>query len=73
MKEWGVSLHKANPTAFAEFIGKAPVLTSAQRASAVPPFGGDPTLDETQEAVIAAMGLDREAFLKTIAADEKGA
>ena len=73
MKEWGLSLHQANPTAFAEFIGKAPILTSAQRASAVPPSGGDPTLDETQEAVIAAMGLDREAFLKTIAADEKGA
>jgi len=73
LKEWGLSMHKADPAKFAEFIGKAPVLTSAQRATTTPPDKGSPVLDDNQEAVIAAMGLDREAYLKTLAADEKGA
>jgi phage I-like protein len=73
LKEWGLSMHSADPAKFAEFIGKAPVLTSSQRSFAVPPSGGNPTLDETDETVIAAMGLDRRAYLKTIAAEKKEA
>lgn len=70
MKEWGLAYHRKDPAGFADFIGKAPVLTAAQRASAAPPEKKEGELDAHHSAVAAAMGVDPAAYAKTLAAEE---
>ncbi len=71
LREWGISLHKADPKAFADFTGKAPVLTSAQRASANPPTtSATVELDDAEVAVMRQMGLSAEDMKKSKANQE---
>lgn len=64
LKEWGVSMHTADPAKFAEFIGKAPVLTSAQRtATAQAPGTVADVLSDAELAVQRQMGLSTEQML----------
>lgn len=69
LKDWGLALHKANPTEFEAFVAKAPVLTAIQRTGTTPPPGAD-ALDDTDIAVMSQMGLTREQM---IAAKKGGA
>ena len=64
LKEWGLSMHKADPAKFDEFIGKAPVLTSAQRtATAHAPGTVADVLSDAELAVQRQMGLSTEQML----------
>lgn len=64
LKDWGLSMHRADPAKFAEFIGKSPVLTSAQRAaSANPPGTVSEELSEAETAVMRQMGLSKEQMV----------
>ncbi|WP_440410637.1 phage protease [Neorhizobium petrolearium] len=66
LKEWGLSMHRADPKKFEEFVGKAPVLTSAQRAAtAKAPGEGANALDDADLAVMRQMGLTEEQMLKS--------
>lgn len=63
LKDWALSMHKANPTAFAEFIGKAPVLTSAQRTATAHAPNAAEELSDADTAVMRQMGLTKEQML----------
>lgn len=64
LKEWGLSMHRADPAKFAEFTGKAPVLTSAQRtATAHAPGHVADDLSDADVAVMRQMGLTKEQML----------
>lgn len=64
LKEWGVSMHTADPAKFFEFIGKAPVLTSAQRtATAHAPGTVADVLSDAELAVQRQMGLSTEQMI----------
>ncbi|MFD1330250.1 phage protease [Mycoplana ramosa] len=65
LKEWGVDLYKSNPAAFEGFVGKAPVLTAAQRATATPPAKAEAALDDVDTAVMRQLGLSSEEMLKS--------
>jgi phage I-like protein len=66
LKSWALDYHKADPAKFKEFVDGSPVLTSAQRASAIPPNNsGEPELTDEDTAVMKQLGLTKEAFLKT--------
>lgn len=73
LKDWALSLHKSDPKRFEDFVGKAPVLTSAQRATAKDP-GGDKTfsLEDADLAVMRQMGLSEEEMKKSKANMEAG-
>ncbi len=66
LKDWGLAAHKADPKQFETFISNAPVLTSAQRISAIPPKDS-PTagLDDADVAVMRQMGLSAEDMVKS--------
>jgi len=66
-KDWAISLHKADIKMFDDFVGKAPVLTSAQRSSTAPPAAGSAAadLDDTDLAVMRQMGLTPEDMKKS--------
>jgi phage I-like protein len=67
LKDWGLSMHRANPEKFDEFVGKAPVLTSAQRTATAKVPGAEPgieQLDDADLAVMRQMGLSQEQMLK---------
>lgn len=67
LKEWGLSVHRADPAKFNEFIGKAPVLTSAQRtATAHAPGEGKAVLSDSEVSVMRQMGLTEEQMLKSL-------
>lgn len=64
LKDWALSMHRTDPKKFEEFVGKAPVLTSAQRtATANPPENGKPTLSDAEVAVMRQMGLSEKQML----------
>lgn len=71
-KDWAISLHKADISMFNDFVGKAPVLTSAQRASIAPPASGSQTasLEDADLAVMRQLGLTAEDFAKSKASLE---
>jgi phage I-like protein len=74
-KDWAISLHKANLTMFEEFVGKAPVLTSAQRSTALPPAGSATAtagLDDADLAVMRQMNISVEDMLKSKTSMEAG-
>lgn len=71
LKDWGLSLHRADPSKFDEFVGKAPVLTAAQRtATAKEPGSLDAGLDDAEVAVMRQMGLSAEDMKKSKASME---
>lgn len=67
LKDWGLSMHRADPAKFEEFIGKAPVLTAAQRSVAAkgPAAADTVELDDADLAVMRQMGLSQEQMLKS--------
>lgn len=67
LREWAITMHRTNPQAFEEFVGKAPVLTSAQRATALNPTADNPAagLDDADIAVMRQMGLTAEDMQKS--------
>ena len=73
-KDWAISLHKADIKMFDDFVGKAPVLTSAQRSSTAPPAAGSAAadLDDADLAVMRQMGLSAEDMKKSREAMEAG-
>lgn len=65
LKEWATDLATKDFAAFTAFCAAAPVLTAAQGAGRDLPAGGDAALDDTDRAVMSAMGLSEEAFKAT--------
>jgi phage I-like protein len=64
-------MHRADPAKFDEFVGKAPVLTSAQRtATAKDPANGAAALGDAELAVMRQMGLSAEDMQKSKASME---
>lgn len=70
LKDWGISLFKANPDQFATFIGNAPVLTTTQLGAKKPDPANDDGLTDADELAITMMGLDRAEFIKTRKAEQ---
>jgi len=60
LKEWGLSLHRADAAKFKAFVDNAPSLTAAQRTAATIPAPKNDALDETDIAVMRQMGLTEE-------------
>ena len=68
MKDWGLSLCKSDPAAFAAFVDKAPVIvsTAATDLGAKPEFDGTAaTLTETELSTASALGLTADQFAKS--------
>lgn len=65
LKDWGLSLFKADPNKFATFVGSAPVLTDPQLKTPNKKEDGD-TLSDSDLAVCTAMGLDPKKFAETL-------
>ncbi|MGN7715242.1 phage protease [Agrobacterium radiobacter] len=66
LKDWALSMHKADPKKFEEFVGKAPVLTSAQRAQVTAPKTGPAaTLDDADVAIMRQLNLTAEDMVKS--------
>lgn len=66
LKDWAVSMHKADPKKFEEFVGKAPVLTAAQRAQVTAPkTGATATLDDVDVAIMRQLNLKPEDMVKS--------
>lgn len=64
LKDWAVSLHRADPAKFDEFVGKAPVLTAAQRiATSKEPGAPAALLDDADLAVMRQMGLTQQQMV----------
>lgn len=64
LKDWALSLHRSDPTRFDEFVGKAPVLTAAQRvATAKDPGATAALLDDADLAVMRQMGLTQDQMV----------
>lgn len=70
MKDWGLAYHRKDAVGFADFIGKAPVLTASQRAGTPPPQKKEGELDGHHAQMAAAMGVDAAAYAKTLAEEE---
>jgi len=64
LKDWGLSLYKADKAQFEAFVGAQPVLTAVQRAGAAAPSNGDPALTDADLAVMSQMGISRDDFIK---------
>ncbi len=72
VRDWALSLHRSNPTAFAAFVAAAPVLppgtqSGATASPATPPSGDG--LSAHHRAIAAAMGVDPKAYARTLAAE----
>ncbi|MFK3690408.1 phage protease [Agrobacterium tumefaciens] len=66
LKDWALSMHKADPKKFEEFLGKAPVLTAAQRAQVTAPkTGAAATLDDADVAIMRQLNLTAEDMVKS--------
>lgn len=66
LKDWALSMHKADPKKFEEFLGKAPVLTAAQRAQVTAPKTGPAaTLDDADIAIMRQLNLTAEDMVKS--------
>lgn len=70
MKDWAIAYHRTDAAGFADFIGKAPVLTASQRAGTPPPQKKEGELDGHHAQMAAAMGVDPVAYAKTLAEEE---
>ncbi|RVA07647.1 hypothetical protein EN932_27115 [Mesorhizobium sp. M7A.F.Ca.US.002.01.1.1] len=70
LKDWGLSLFKADPAKFETFVGSAPILTAPQLQT--PRKDGEAAdLTEAQLAVCSAMGITADDFKKTLKAEAK--
>lgn len=70
LRDWAISLHTADVTAFRAFVSAAPVLTSAQ-VKGQKPAGGEPDLSDSDVSAMRALGLSKEEFLKAKAAEKE--
>lgn len=71
LKDWGLDLYKKDAAAFGTFVGSAPQLTASQLGDQKKRDANAPAaLDDAQLAAIAVMGIDPEAYRKTLAAEE---
>ena len=70
LKGWGMDLYKADKAAFSAFIENAPTLTTSQLKQPRRDANAPAALDDAQAAAIAALGVDPEAYRKTLAAEE---
>lgn len=71
LKDWATDYATRSPEEFKRYLETAPVHSAAHSAEGKPPTAtGATSLTPDQEAVRAAMGLDREAFLKTLSEKE---
>lgn len=70
LKDWGLDLFKVDAAKFATFVGSAPVLTGQQLKEPKRDANAPAQLDDAQLAAIAVMGVDPEAYRKTLAAEE---
>ncbi|MES0034702.1 phage protease [Mesorhizobium sp. M0046] len=66
LKDWGLSLFKAEPARFATFVGSAPVLTDPQLKTPNKQDGDASALSDSDLAVCTAMGLDPKKFAETL-------
>lgn len=71
LKDWATDYATRSPEDFKRYLETAPVHSAAHSNEGKPPTAtGTTTLTPDQEAVIAACGLDRDAFLKTLSEKE---
>ena len=71
MKAWAIDYAKRTPDGFRKYLETAPTLAPASHATGSSPGAtGSTELTPDQESVRIACGLDREAFLKTLNAQE---
>jgi phage I-like protein len=63
---WALSYHSQNPSGFAEFIGKQPVIVGEGAERREPGDVGQRQLDETQKAVCAMLGVPEQDFMKNL-------
>jgi phage I-like protein len=72
LEAWATEYAKRDTDGFKKYLETAPVLASASHATGANPQRGNGVADLTpeQEAVRVACGLDRDAFLKTLNAQE---
>ena len=73
MRDWGLSVHAADPAKFAAFVEKAPVLTAPQLGTGAPPKAQDFVAGDSDLAVMRQMGIDPSAFAETAKALAEGA
>ncbi|MBY0429676.1 MAG: phage protease, partial [Rhodospirillales bacterium] len=65
LRDWGLTLFKADAGQFSAFVDKAPSLTVTQLGNKRVAAGGEDGLSEADELAITMMGLDRAEFIKT--------
>lgn len=68
-KEWALAYASKDPTGFAGYVEKAPVIVqpgSAAHAAGDPPGGGKRELDDSDRAVCARLGLTEADYLATL-------
>ena len=70
LKDWAITLFKADPAQFATFIGNAPVLTTTQLGAKKVDAANDDGLTEADEKTITMLGLDRAKFIETRKAEK---
>ncbi|WP_026784219.1 phage protease [Pleomorphomonas koreensis] len=70
LRDWAISLHTADTSAFKAFVSNAPVLTSAQ-VRGNKPTGGEPDLSDSDVTAMRALGLSKEEFLKAKASEKE--
>ena len=74
LKEWALSMFRADKAKFDQFVGAAPSLTSQQLRAAAPPAGDTVvalTAGDTQAAKL--LGLDPKAYAETMKAERTSA
>jgi phage I-like protein len=65
LRDWGLTLFKADAGQFSAFVDKAPSLTVTQLGNKRVAAGSEDGLSEADELAITMMGLDRAEFIKT--------
>lgn len=65
LRDWGLTLFKADAGQFSAFVDKAPSLTVTQLGNKRVTAGSEDGLSEADELAITMMGLDRAEFIKT--------
>jgi len=72
LEAWATEYAKRDTDGFKKYLETAPVIAPASHATGSTPgqTTGVTTLSPEQEAVCVACGLDRDAFLKTLASQE---
>lgn len=66
LETWALGFARLDPDGFKGWVDKAPVVVAPHSQTHQAPPPGTTTLTDDQEACVAAMGIDREAYLKTL-------